>query len=346
MKRRDILLVDDEEMFREPIAEILRSDGFFVEEASKGKEAIDKFINKNYDLVITDMVMPGMNGVQLIQAIHKISPATEAVVLSAYGTEATKDKLQRLGVYGYLDKPVMREQLLSTIHEAIKSNRLIRLGFEKREPEVQFNRERVLVADDDSVIRELITEILSNEGYKVTSVNNGNDAVESILVNDHDLVILDINMPKMNGVEAVKEIREQDENVYILLISGEAETEEIKEALNYGADKFLPKPFKKDKLLKEIESIDFKKIKKKKGEQIKREEKQILKNYTLYHRLVAPFTLKTFRKKVVGAIILVLGGILIGALAAFIEVDLGAGKDPFLERTDQLIDAIKKDWGR
>ena len=344
--KRDILLVDDEEMFREPIAEILRSDGFFVEEASNGREAIGKFKQKDYDLLITDMVMPGMNGVQLIQAIHKMSPATEAVVLSAYGTEATKDKLTRLGVYGYLDKPVLREHLLATVNKARESNRLIRLGFEKREPHVQFSRERVLVADDDSVIRELVTEILSRKGYKVTAVSNGSDAVESILVNDHDLVIMDINMPKMDGVQAVKEIREQDENVYILLISGEAETEEIKEALNNGADKFLPKPFTGDKLLKVIDSVDFKKIKKKKEEQVKKEEKRILKSYTLYHRLFAPFTLGTFRKKVAGIVLLVLAGILIGALSAYIEFDLGAKKDPFLDRTDQLIDAIKKDWGR
>ena len=343
---RKVLLVDDEPIFREPIAEILREDGFFVKEESKAQDAVNTFKKQNYDLLITDMVMPGMNGVQLIKAIHKISPAMEAVVISAYGTDATKDKLNQLGAYGYLDKPVMKERLLSVTHDAIKSNRVIRLGFEKKEPDVQFSRERVLIADDDSMIRDIVAEVLKEKRYKVTSVNNGSDAFESIMVNDYDLVILDINMPKMDGIETVRAIREQDIHTFILLISGEAESEEVKEALNLGADKFLPKPFSPEKLVKLIEGIDFKKIKRKKEEQIKNDEKQILRTYTWYQRLISPFRVGKLRKRLVEALILIVAGILIGALAAFIEFDFTAEKDPMLERTDQLIDAIKKDWGR
>lgn len=283
---RTILLVDDEQLFREPIAELLRMDGYFVEEASKAQDAITMFKKKNYDLLITDMAMPGINGVQLIKAIHEISPAIEAIVMSAYGTEATKDKMKRLGVYGYLDKPVRNEQLLSMTRKALKSNRLARLGFGKKEPDVQFTRERILIADDDDAILNLLTEILSEKGYRVTSVNNGNDAYESILANEYDCIILDINMPEMGGVQTVNAIREQDPFTYILLISGEAESEEIQEALAGGADKFLGKPFTRDKMLNTVEKINFQKIRKKKEEQVQKQKKHIRQNFTLYQRLI------------------------------------------------------------
>lgn len=345
-KGRDILLVDDEQLFREPIGEMLRNNGFSVQEASKGSEALRMFKKQYFNLLITDMLMPGMNGTQLIRAVQKISPATEAIVISAYGTDSTKDKLKQIGAFGYLDKPVKKELLLDIANSAIKSNRLIRLGFDKMEPEIRFNRERVLIADDDETILQLISDILCQEGYRVTSVQNGYEAFERILVNNYELIILDINMPRMNGIDTVKAIREQNPFVFILLISGEAESEEVNEALSYGADKFLPKPFTSNILLKIIEHIDFKKIKKKKEAQVRKEEKQIQKNYTLYHRLIIPFTLRRFRKRIVEAIILILAGMIIGAISAFIEFDFKAEKDPLLDRTDKLIDAVRKDWGK
>lgn len=344
--KKDILLADDEQIFRELIAEILRKEGFNVHEVSKGVDALRMFKKHNFDLLITDMLMPGMNGIELIRGINKISPATETIVISAYGTEATKDKLDRIGAFGYLDKPVNREHLTEMVFYALKSNRLIRLGFERREPEIQFNRERILVADDDSTILELVADMLSGKGYRVTSVNNGYEAFERILVNDYDLVILDINMPRMNGIETVKAIREQDLYAFILLISGEAESDEINEALKNGADKFLPKPFTKNKLLNIIEKVNFEKIKKKKEDHVKKEERRIRNNFTLYQRFLSTFRVGKVRQKILEAIILILAGIIIGALSAFIEFDLVAEKDPMLDRTDQLIDAIKKDWGR
>ena len=162
--KREILIVDDEPLMREPIAEILRSDGFFVEEASQGTEALKKLGKKDFDLMITDVLMPGMNGIELIRELHKVSPATEAIVFSAFGTEATRDKLERMGAFGYLDKPVRREILLEMVVAGIKSNRMVRLGYEDKKPQVSFNRERVLVVDDDNTIRDLVSTILSEKG--------------------------------------------------------------------------------------------------------------------------------------------------------------------------------------
>jgi CheY-like chemotaxis protein len=345
-KGKDILLVDDEQLFREPVAQMLRNNGYNVKEAANGKEAICMFREGCFDLVITDMLMPGMNGTQLIRAVQKVNPSTEAIVLSAYGTESTKNKLDQIGAFGYLDKPIRKEQLFELVDKGIKSNRLMRLGCQQTEPEIRFNRERILIADDDETVLQFISDILCKEGYSVTPVKNGYEAFEKILVNDYDLIILDINMPKMNGIETVKLIREQDQFVYIFLISGEAETEEIKKALNNGADNFIPKPFSKDFLLEKIKKINFERIKLEKEKLIEKEERKIRRDFTFYQRFIASFTWRKFRRRAVEALILIIGGILIGVFAAFFEFKTQAEKDPMLDRTDKLIDAIKKDWGR
>ncbi len=308
------MIVDDEPLVREPISEILRMNGFHVDEAEDGNKALKKFKKKDYDLVITDVLMPGMNGIELIKNIHEQSPATEAIVFSAHGTEATKEKLERMGVFGYLDKPVRQNQLVPVVQNALSSNRLLRLGFDKNEPRVEFNRERVLVVDDDPAIIEIISEVLSDEGYKVTSVRNGQEALEMSLINDYDLIILDINMPKMDGIETVKTIREQDPFTFILIISGEAENNDIRMALESGADKFLPKPFKPNELVGIINKVNFLKIRKLKESQTENQRKDVLDEMSWFQKVFNPIKMKIFWKNLLESAIPVIIGIIISFL--------------------------------
>lgn len=325
MMNRNILIVDDEEMVREPIAEFLRSKGFSVQEASNGDEALKKFKAKSYNLVITDMHMPGMSGMELIRSMHEKSPALEVIVFSAHGTEATKDKLDRMGVYGYLDKPVKQEALLKMVHDAIRSNRIIRLGYEKKDPELVFNRERVLVADDDPSVLEIISASLSEKGYQVTAVADGEQAYEKILINDFDLVISDINMPKMGGAKTVKAIRSQDPYCYILLISGEADKTEIEEAIKNGANNFLGKPFSPKELLNLVEKIDFSKIHKQKLGQTQEQRVNILKKHNWIQRIYHRWRLFKIRKW--EFFFIVICALIVGFIAAYLPDSIGTSAE-------------------
>lgn len=318
---RKILIVDDDELFRAPLAEFLRLKGFLVEEASDGDKAIKKFKENIFYLVITDMHMPGMNGMELIRLVHGKSPATEVIVISAHGTEATKDKLDRLGVYGYLDKMVKFDAALQMVKEAIKSNRIIRLGYEKKGPELVFNRERVLVADDDPSVSEIVYTLLSKKGYRVTKVADGREAYEKILINDFDLVIIDINMPQMSGVEAVKAIRSQDPYCYILTISGEADKTEVEEAMENGADKFLGKPFSPKELSGIVDKIPFSKIHKQKTEHTDLQKSDILKRHNRFQRIFHRWRLNKIRK--LELFFIVLFALIAGFIAAYLPDSIG-----------------------
>ena len=316
--KKNILLVDDEPMVLEVTARILRQSGFFVEEASGGPEALKLLQKERANLLITDIQMPGMNGVDLILKTHETYPDLEVIAVSAYGTEATQDKLRRIGVFGYVEKPINPEQLAEMAGNAIKSNRTVRLGLGRLEPQLSFNKERILVVDDSVDILEILSRILSNEGYRVTTARDGSIACEKILVNDYDLVIMDINMPKMNGIETVKAIRENDPDTYILLISGEAESNEIQEAIANGANKFMPKPLDFDALLAVIKKIDFKKINKSKQKGIEQDRKNALRNLTWFQKLFHPYRLARIRHEMPWIISIIVFSMLIGAVAVFI----------------------------
>jgi len=336
--KRHLLIVDDEPMCRGPIAEILRLSGYIVEEASSGKEALKILEKKEFNVIISDVLMPGMNGIELLRAVQDLSPATETIVLSAHGTEATKDKLGRMGIFGYLDKPVRADSLVAMVKDAMKSNRMVRLGIEKKGPDVVFSRQRVLVADDNEDIREVISSALFEKGYTVTAVGDGSQALEKILINDFDLVILDINMPNMGGTETVKAIRGHDAYCYILLISGEAEKEEIQQALDNGADKFLAKPFSIAELLKIVEKIDFKKIDRKKAEQNEEEKRTSISKLGLFERLFNPYSTHMIFRKAVEYLVIAAFCTGIGLLAVFLAgPSSGSGANPIANGIDRLI---------
>lgn len=109
---------------------------------------------------------------------------------------------------------------------------------------------KVLIVDDEPAVREVLKEYLSMEGHQVTVAENGSKAYEQFRFNRFDIVLLDINMPKMDGAETVKAIREHHKDIPIILISGQDDTDLVQEALENGADDYFKKPFDVSLLLK------------------------------------------------------------------------------------------------
>ena len=114
---------------------------------------------------------------------------------------------------------------------------------------------KVLIADDEEPLAEALGEILKVEGYQVTIANNGEVALKHILEDNYEVVILDIMMPKLSGIEVVKEIRKRNIEVPILMLTARADIEAKVVALDAGANDYLTKPFNKKELLARIRAI-------------------------------------------------------------------------------------------
>ena len=118
-----ILVVDDEEIARSNMEYILRKDGYQVEAAASGAEALERFKNQDFDLVLTDLKMEKMDGLQLLEAVKQISPNTELVMITGYATVSTAVDALRKGAAHYLSKPINLDDLRQTVKELVGKKR-------------------------------------------------------------------------------------------------------------------------------------------------------------------------------------------------------------------------------
>lgn len=114
---------------------------------------------------------------------------------------------------------------------------------------------KVLVAEDDSAVRELYVFLLNHCGYEVVQAVDGKDALDKFLKRPCDLVITDMNMPRMDGMELIEELRRQNFDVYIIMITAFGTSNTKKEALERGANEYVPKPFELDDLRSRVEGF-------------------------------------------------------------------------------------------
>ena len=120
-----ILVVDDEEIIRESLSYILKKEGFYVEEAANGKIALDKFRENNFDLVITDLEMPVMKGVELMEQVKTLNVQTAIMVITAFGSLETAISALRNGASDYILKPVEFDELIIKVRKLLELKSLL-----------------------------------------------------------------------------------------------------------------------------------------------------------------------------------------------------------------------------
>jgi len=226
--------------------------------AASGKEAIDILKkDSSFHLVLTDMQMPQMDGVQLAQSIKEKWPAVQVILLSSMCDEHNKG-LQHL-FSSVLTKPVKQHVLNKNILQGLQSHG-------KPEQEEKTTQEKlsgnfavqyplnILIAEDNLINQQVIIHILGKLGYETTVVENGLEAVEAINAGCYDLVLMDMQMPEMDGLEATEIIRRNPEKqpVIIALTANTMQDDEEK-CIRAGMNDYLAKPIKLEELVHKLE---------------------------------------------------------------------------------------------
>ncbi|MEK9139387.1 MAG: response regulator, partial [Bacteroidota bacterium] len=119
-----ILVVDDEQIIRDSISFILKKEGYTIEEAANGKAALDKITEQPYDVVITDIEMPVMQGIELLERVMQISPQTIVIIITAYGSLETAIAALRAGASDYILKPLEFDELLIKMKRLLEARSL------------------------------------------------------------------------------------------------------------------------------------------------------------------------------------------------------------------------------
>jgi len=244
-KKLRILVVDDNPEFCQNLSDILETRGCEVATAYDGFKALESVKQNGFDLVLIDIKMPVMNGVETFKKMKEIAPGTPIIMMSAYAVEDLIREALQEEAFGFLKKPVDFEKLYKLIEQATAKGALI------------------LVVDDDEDFCANINGVLEDKGYRVSIAYDGNMAIEKVWENNFDIILLDMKLPPLNGLETYLAIREIRRNVVIIVVTGYPREmgDLIQKALQESAYVCLEKPLNMDELISLLDKIKEQKVK-------------------------------------------------------------------------------------
>ena len=253
---RRMLIVDDNQTNRRILREMLAAEGIKVDEvatAGEGLDAIRRAVQKNapYDLAILDVQMPDMDGFQLATMVRqeRALTSTNLLMLTSAGQRGDGERCRALGIRGYLTKPMSRADLLEALGTVLAKTPAETGATEvvTRHTIAESRRSlRILLAEDNPVNQQVAVAMLVKRGHEVHVVSNGREAVEAITARDYDAVLMDVQMPEMDGFEATKALRAmpQGRDLPIIAMTAHALSGERERCLAHGMTDYLAKPFK------------------------------------------------------------------------------------------------------
>ncbi|HJP87383.1 MAG TPA: response regulator [Gemmatimonadaceae bacterium] len=259
------LIVDDNATNRRILDGMLQGWGMVPTLAENAEDALRKLANghaRKFAVILTDSRMPGRSGFELVEEIRrgpKLDYPTILMLSSARGRQDAA-RSRELGIAAYLTKPIRRSALLAAIRSALRSSSSDAARAKSAGDDDRAGRAlRILVAEDNAVNQKLAVSILERAGHEPTVVENGQLAVDAVQRGDFDLVMMDVQMPVMGGMEAARTIRGWETgtggHIPIIAVTAHAMKGDREACLDAGMDAYLPKPIQSKKLLSLIRDL-------------------------------------------------------------------------------------------
>ncbi len=250
LENKHILIVDDNYTNRNILDAQLRQWKFIPLIAGSGDDAIELLkTNKQIDLIISDMNMPEMDGVELAEKIKKIRHDIPIILLSSMGNEQSRHHSHLFNVI--LTKPAKHLLLYGHIIDQLKNNGKEE-GKEPQPGRLQFSTDfakdfpmNILIAEDNLINQKLALHILNKMGYKPDVAANGHEVLNGVAGKNYDLILMDVQMPDMDGCEATQFIRQHiATQPVIVAMTANAMPEDRETCMKAGMDDYLSKPMK------------------------------------------------------------------------------------------------------
>lgn len=239
----DILVVDDDAGMLRTLHYILSEKGYQVDTATDGAGAIAYLKAKHFNVLLTDIKMPGMNGVELMRETKRLSPDTVIVMMTAYTRDELVQEAMREGAMAVLPKPLDLDQVVSFI-------------------EGSHNQKSILILDDDRDFCVSLQGKLMEKGYRTIFTTELDEALDIISEHDNYIVFLDMKLDGITGYDALIAIKEINPGIIVVLITDHQQEMRglIKESLSKTAYTCLYKPLDVDALLSLLRDIEQKEL--------------------------------------------------------------------------------------
>ena len=248
-----VLVVDDNATSSQMIEEMVESFSFRSHSVSSGEKALEALesalTDDPYDLVLMDWRMPGMDGLEVCRRIRQSDRLNPRIIMvTSYGREEIRAKAERIGLDGFLMKPVTPSLLFDSIQIAMGKHSES-LPIKKAVDKVpRFGGARLLLAEDNEINQQVARELLAQVDIDVTVVSNGKEAVEAAQAGNFQLILMDVDMPIMDGYEATRELRRQGFDRPILAMTAHAMESAKTRSKEAGMDEHLTKPINPESL--------------------------------------------------------------------------------------------------
>jgi two-component system, sensor histidine kinase and response regulator len=268
-----ILIVDDNKTNLDILNGYLKLWGCSCDMATSGEMALSLMhavakAGAPYDLVISDMLMPEMDGAELGRRIKAdpILGQTLMIMLTSHGMRGDASEMKRIGFSGYLTKPVRRSLLFDCIVTVLSRNPQ-QVQMPQPSPmvtshsldEARRRDVRILLVEDNAVNQKLAMHLLKRFGFRADAVSNGKEALDALAATAYSLVLMDVQMPEMDGHEATRRIRDGraaalNPALPVIAMTAHAMKGDREKCLQAGMTDYISKPIQPDMLLKTIET--------------------------------------------------------------------------------------------
>ncbi len=231
-----ILVVDDQIGMLETFTDILEDKGFTVQTAEDGFTAIEKSKKNAFDLIFMDIQMPGINGVQTFRELKKINSRAAVVMMTAYAVEDLIEEAISEGAYAVVYKPFDIEKIIGIIEQTMQKS-------------------IILVVDDSFEERQTLKDSLEINGHYVATASSGYDAIELTKKGDVNVILLDVKMPGIDGIQTFEEVHKIRPDVPVILMTGYSVEDALRDAVDKGAYACLQKPLDMEQITRVLENL-------------------------------------------------------------------------------------------
>ena len=253
----EILVVDDVEMNLLLVRNLLKQTQIQIDTALSGEQCLKMCSRKHYDVIFMDHMMPEMDGIETLARMKKMldSPNknTPVIMLTANALTGMREEYLRQGFQDYISKPIQGGRLESLLLKYLPGDKVRVNSDLAKQPAQKNDQSSILVVDDDSMNLYLAEKILKEHGYTVVKAASGEECLEYFTQGDAGLILRDIEMPNMNGLDVLKQLRanEKTAQIPVIFLSSTENMEQMGDSMQYVYG-MVHKPFLPDTLIQAV----------------------------------------------------------------------------------------------
>jgi CheY-like chemotaxis protein len=243
----EILVIDDEALVCTLLQIVLTRHGHKVHTANSGREGLEVFRQVRPRFAFLDLYLPDVNGIEVLKQIRRIDPQCAVLILTAAASGKLEQQARDLGATDYLIKGLPVEALLGAVQQATAGP----VRSAGAAPSEDFS---ILLVDDDPGIRLWLAQALTDRGHRVRATHDGPTALALVEAERPHLIVLDMYMPGMTGVEVLRRLRARSYTGVTMMLTGSQDDELLKEALSLGSVDIVSKTVDPERIVLAIEA--------------------------------------------------------------------------------------------